>query len=135
LRQSASGASLASPEEPDLRFAGASSDLRHIVFSTCAALSADETEVPDGKNGCNPAAPNLYEWGEGQLTLLNVLPDDSKGTPGATLGAPAGAVSADGSRVYFSVGEDGPSTSMKRARNQSCCRKRLAAARACRSPA
>jgi hypothetical protein len=82
------------PSDFDLRLAGASSDLGHAVISSCAALSAGATEVPSG-SGCDPAAQNLYEWSAGAgLSLIN-------GTPGATLAAPAGAVSDDGSHVFW----------------------------------
>jgi hypothetical protein len=106
LRESASGALTASPAEPDLRFAGASPDLRHLILSTCAALTPDATEVPSGGGGCVSAEANLYEWGEGQLTLINILPGETQGTPGARLAA-QDAVSADGQRVYFTESEDG----------------------------
>jgi hypothetical protein len=82
-----------SAEEFDLAFAGGSPDLRHLILSTCAALTAGATEVP-GVEGCDPTKPNLYEWSGGALALVNVA-------PGATLAAQAAAVSADGSRVYF----------------------------------
>jgi hypothetical protein len=108
LRQSSSGALTPSPEEPDLRFVGASPDLRQVIFSTCAALTAEATEVPDGKGGCEPSAPNLYEWEEAEPRLINVLPGEAQGTPGALLAAQVGAISADGSRVYFTMVEDGP---------------------------
>ena len=107
LRESASGALTLSPEEPDLRFVGASPDLRHVIFSTCAALTADAVEIADGKGGCEASATNLYRWDGTQLTLINVLPGQSKGTPGVILAAPGGAVSADGSQVYFTLVEDG----------------------------
>jgi hypothetical protein len=108
LRQSAGGELTPSPEAPDLRLAGSSPDLRHAVFSTCVALSANATEVPDGKGGCEANATNLYEWSGSQLTLVNLLAGESKSTPGAILAAPGGAVSTDGSRVYFTIDEDGP---------------------------
>jgi hypothetical protein len=85
----------------DLTLAGASPDLRHVVLSTCAKLSAEATEVPSGGGGCDPSEPNLYEWEEDQLHLLNILPGQGEGTPGARLAAQGGAVSEDGSRVYF----------------------------------
>jgi hypothetical protein len=107
LRQSAGGAVSLSPEALGLRFAGASPDLRHVVFSTCRALTANATEVPNGKGGCEASATNLYQWDGTQLVLINVLPGQSKGTPGAILAAQGGAVSADGSRVYFTLAEDG----------------------------
>lgn len=68
------------PTTPALRFEGASADLGHLVFS---------------------AAGGLYEWSGGSLETVSA-------TPGARLAAPLGAVSANGRRVYFSVGEDGP---------------------------
>jgi hypothetical protein len=101
LRQSASGAFFASPEAPDMSFAGANPELTALVLSTCKALTADAAEAP-GVGGCDPAQPNLYRWSGGALTLLNLLPAETQGTPGASLAAPLGAVSADGSRVFFS---------------------------------
>jgi hypothetical protein len=89
------------PAEFELALAGASPDLRHVVLSTCAALTADATEVPLGE-GCDPGEQNLYEWSAATgLALVNLLPSQGQGTPGAALAAPAGAVSADGSRVYW----------------------------------
>jgi hypothetical protein len=87
----------------EIRLVGATSDLSHVILSSCAALTGDATEVP-AAGGCDPAEQNLYEWSGGGLTLVNVLPGEVTGTPGATLGAQSGAVSTDGSRVYFSVG-------------------------------
>jgi hypothetical protein len=88
------------PAHFDLQLAGASPDLSAAVLSSCAALSADATEVPSGE-GCDEAKPNLYRWSGGSLALLNLLPAQSTGTPGAELAAPAGAVSESGGRVYF----------------------------------
>ena len=105
LRQSSDGSLTTSAQADDLTFAGATPDLAHVVLSSCAALTADATEAP-GVGGCDVAQPNLYEWSGGGLTLINFLPGETHGTPGATLGAQAGAVSADGSRVYFSAGGD-----------------------------
>jgi hypothetical protein len=76
------------PAEFELSFAGASADLSHVVLSTCAALSVG------AQDGC-PGEENLYRWSAGGgLTLINA-------TPGAALAAPGGAVSEDGTRVYF----------------------------------
>jgi hypothetical protein len=102
LRQSAGGALTLSPEEPDLRFSGASPDLRHVILSTCAALTPDATEISEG-GGCDPTARNLYEWSDGQLALINLLPGESHGTPFASLPVQSGAVSEDGSRVYWTL--------------------------------
>lgn len=82
------------PAEFDIAFAGSASDLRHIVVSTCSALTPDATEAALG-GGCDPAKPNLYEWSAaGGLDLVNLV-------PGAVLGAQSSAVSVDGSRVYW----------------------------------
>jgi hypothetical protein len=85
--------------------AGAGTDLRHVVISTCAALTADAVEVATAE-GCDPVESNLYEWSDGALEAVNLLPGEGETTPGASLAAPAGAVSADGSRVYWE-GADG----------------------------
>jgi len=83
------------PADFDLTLAGASPDLRHAVLSSCAALTPDASEVLLGED-CDPTQQNLYLWSSGGgLTLVNA-------SPGAALAAPGGAVSADGTRVYWS---------------------------------
>jgi hypothetical protein len=72
----------------ELSFAGSSPDLKAVVLSSCAALTASAGD------GCSGGDRNLYLWSGGALTLINA-------TPGAQLGAQSGAVSTDGSRVYF----------------------------------
>jgi hypothetical protein len=86
---------------PDLRLVGATEDLSSVVFATCAALTADATEVPAPGGGCDPTFPNLYLDQAGTLRLLNVEPGESTGTPGASLAAQRGATSDDGSRAYW----------------------------------
>jgi hypothetical protein len=90
------------PEDFELAFAGAAPDLGHVVLSSCAALTPQASEVPGVGGECNPAATNLYEWSpRAGLSLLNFLPDSGEGTPGAAIAAPGGAVSIDGSRIYW----------------------------------
>jgi hypothetical protein len=93
------------PEDFELTFVGASPDLAHVVLSTCAALTPPATEVP-AVEGCDPGAANLYEWTAGSLRLLNLLPGQAQGSPGASLAAPSGAISTDGVRVYFTQAGD-----------------------------
>jgi hypothetical protein len=94
------------PARFGVSLAGATSDLSQVVLSSCAALTPNAIEVPLGE-GCDPGAQNLYEWSAGAgLALLNLLPAQSSGTPGAELAAPSGAISGDGSRVYFTQGEN-----------------------------
>jgi hypothetical protein len=92
-------------------FAGASRDFSHIAFSANDALAPNAIDTP------NETERNLYEWSNGQLRLVNVLPDGSVLPPssipvfgseygqGLEAGPGGGAynhvVSADGSRVFW----------------------------------
>jgi DNA-binding beta-propeller fold protein YncE len=91
----------------ELEFEGAAADLRHVVFRSDVALSTSA-----------PSAPGLYEWSAGKpaseaLSLVSVLPGNKRAAPSepaAQLGdfipagsATRGAVSADGSRVFWSA--------------------------------
>ncbi len=98
VRDNATGAYLLLNAPPpgvapaDAHFKGASLDLSHVVFSEKAPLT--------------PNAPHsledLYEWGEGALRLLTMLPDGATASgslaEGLTL---AHAISADGSHILF----------------------------------
>jgi hypothetical protein len=98
------------PEDFSVSLAGATEDLSHVVLSSCAALTANATEIPDGSGGCEADAQNLYEASGGSLTAISLLPGETHTTPGlgpTELAAPIGAISKDGSRVYFSATEDG----------------------------
>jgi len=99
--------SAVTPEHFAVSFAGATPDLAHVVLSSCAKLTSNATEVMGGPGECVAGERNLYMWSGGALTLLNVLPGDTAGTPGALIGAPLGAISTTGSRAYFSELEDG----------------------------
>ncbi|HET7590831.1 MAG TPA: hypothetical protein VFK14_11705 [Solirubrobacterales bacterium] len=84
-----------------LALAGATPSLSHVVLSSCAALSANATEAAT-PGDCDDAAENLYSWtAGGGLTLVNLRPGQSTGTPGAALAAPAGAIPENGARVYW----------------------------------
>jgi hypothetical protein len=94
-------AAAVSPEEFELRFSGATPDLHHIVLSSCAALTADATEVAT-PGGCASVDQNLYEWSDGTLSLVNRLVGGGTGSlVPATLAAQSGAISSDGTRIYF----------------------------------
>ncbi len=92
------------PERPEA--AGASTDLSHVVFQQKASLL-----------GASPDHEHVYEWAGGPLSQVDVPPEgikfegeDSVGAPGAgselaSQGNPWRAVSADGSRVFFTAGE------------------------------
>jgi len=83
-----------------LSFAAASPDLSHLVLSSCAALTQDATETLASPGECAPER-NLYEWSASGLKLINLLPGQTEGAPGARIAAPIGALSEDGSRVYW----------------------------------
>ncbi len=102
------------PEHYEVKFAGASTDLTHVVFDANDALTA----------GAPANAQSVYEWTGGSLQLVSVLPG-----PGDVAAASAGAgdgiadhvspndVSADGSRIFWTdnngqlyVREDGVTT-------------------------
>jgi hypothetical protein len=89
------------PSDFELAFAGATPDLAHVILSTCAALTPEASEVPGPEGECDAAEQNLYEKTGTSLKLINLLPAQAGGTPGATLAAQSRAISADGSRVYF----------------------------------
>jgi hypothetical protein len=80
-----------------LQFVAATPDLSHVVISSQVALT------PDSAPG-----ENLYEWGEGQLRLVNVLPGaERKPAAGAKLGyggeVVRDAISDGGKRVFWSA--------------------------------
>jgi hypothetical protein len=99
--------SLTSPAEPDLRLAGATADLSDVVLQTCAALTAEALEEAEGE-GCDPADTNLYEWSDGGLNLINASGGEILPAPFGHLAAGSGAISEDGSRVYWYQLEEGP---------------------------
>jgi hypothetical protein len=80
----------------ELSFAGATADLAHVIFSSCAALTPGATEVPGAGGECDPAKQNLYEKTGSTLTPINPV-------PGAKLAAQSRAISANGARVYFTA--------------------------------
>jgi DNA-binding beta-propeller fold protein YncE len=99
----------AGANEFDARFAGASTDLGHVVFtandalvSGGGALEAELAADVQGEVAKHENRDYLYEWFGGRVGLVGVLPEGEGGKvlPGASFDA----VSEDGSRVYFSDG-------------------------------
>jgi hypothetical protein len=83
---------------------GASRDGRHLLFESLGRLTPDAPE-PNG-------LPKLYEWFDGQVRLVGILPADEGGGPALSSVGGRGildrqrtepAMSDDGSRVYFTV--------------------------------
>ena len=98
-------------------YAGASPDFSHVLFEANYALTGATPFAPPAQESA-PGKFNLYEWVGGQLRLVNVLPGNTTAAPDAVLGGKAdalataegtGAVSADGSRVFWTDRETGQS--------------------------
>jgi hypothetical protein len=82
----------------DAQFQAASVDLSHVIFTETSPLAI----------GAQYGVENLYEWDEGALRLVSVLPDGTAvaGSLAAIVGTPEheGVVSNDGSHVLFTYG-------------------------------
>jgi hypothetical protein len=82
----------------DAIFRAASADLSHVIFTETSPLA----------QGATYGVKNLYEWDQGALRLVSVLPDGTAvpGSPAAKAGTPEhqGVISSDGSHVLFTYG-------------------------------
>jgi hypothetical protein len=76
-------------------FDGASVDLSHVVFDEQAPLTSN---APDG-------ADDLYDWTEGGLELVTVLPDGAPvaGSLAASWETQPRVISANGSHIFFTA--------------------------------
>jgi hypothetical protein len=101
-----------------LQFAGASADSSHVLFTANDALTGASEGRPAAEGGAGSTFEkenNLYETADGQLRLVNVLPDGTTHA-NATFGAPltgdtnqihalgvqfSRVISSDGSRVFW----------------------------------
>jgi DNA-binding beta-propeller fold protein YncE len=97
----------------DAHFRGASADLSHVVFSELAPLTPPAPFATVG------GPEDVYEWDEGALRLLTVLPDGTAvegalAVPSSVNGSQS--ISGKGSRILFTSGgalymrEDGQHT-------------------------
>jgi hypothetical protein len=82
----------------DAHFQAASADLSHVIFTETSPLA----------EGARYGVENLYEWDEGALRLVSVLPDGTA-VPGsfavkAGVSEHQSVVSSDGSHVLFIYG-------------------------------
>ncbi|HEY3960880.1 MAG TPA: hypothetical protein VGL68_10265 [Solirubrobacteraceae bacterium] len=80
-----------------VNFVTATPDLSHVLVSS-------ETSLVEGFD--NEGAPAVYEWSEGKLAPVTVLPNETAtgGSVGYENFRVPNAISADGSRVVFSAG-------------------------------
>ncbi len=84
--------------ELGMHFLAATPDLRHVVFKDPSALTPEATGETTDKSA--PLQWNLYEWNEGKIALINVLPGDEGVAHGPYPGVPpvrlAGMTNANG---------------------------------------
>ncbi len=108
-----------SPSGYEMDFLAATPDLSHIVLTTPLRLTPEAVEggVPGGECNANSCGRNLYEWSNGKLSLVDVLPggeplhveSNGGGALGAYLGRSgidtAHAISNDGRWIVWAVGK------------------------------
>lgn len=111
-------------------YAGSSADFSHQAFEANDALTLESSSAPEAVDG-GEKENNLYEWVNGELRLVNVLPGNGETIPGAVFGSGTvleggganasavvtNAISDDGSRIFWTskagqlyVREDGEVT-------------------------
>ena len=96
-----------------LAFAGASVDSKHLLFLANDALTTAAEGRPAAEGGASPTfetEDNLYEVADGQLRLVNVLPDGTTHVNATFGGGVTGGfgesrfsrvISKDGSRIFW----------------------------------
>jgi hypothetical protein len=89
------------PQNFEVGLAGATADLSQVVLSSCSALTVDANVVPGSAGECDPTAQNLYRRNSEGLSLVNVLPGQAEGTPGAKLAAEGAAGALSAARAFF----------------------------------
>jgi hypothetical protein len=86
-----------------LTYGGHSADFSRIFFTANDTLTEETPFAPEPPDP-GASGSDLYEWHEGQLALVNVLPGNTavaEGAKFASISPDTHAVSDDGSRVYF----------------------------------
>lgn len=108
------------PEHYCVSFAGASANFDRVIFLATGALTPDAPEAP---------GVNLYEWFEGNLNLVSVLPGETPAQPApqtsfGAVGTGQGngcemngnivrhATSADGSRIFWTYAPPAEATQL-----------------------
>jgi hypothetical protein len=87
----------------DPRVLAVTPNLSHVLFASPYALTSNAIAVR-GEGG---SPDNIYEWSEGRLQLVNVLPN-GMASPGAiTERMERSVLSNDGSRVFFEAEPEG----------------------------
>jgi hypothetical protein len=92
-----------SPDALRLIYAGHSADFTRQFFAANDSLTEETSFAPEPPDP-GASKKDLYEWHEGKLTLVNVLPGNSTVATDAkfaSLSPDTHAVSEDGSKVFF----------------------------------
>jgi len=103
------------------RFADASADFEHVIFESQQPLTSETAgDICSDLADLNSCPGKLYEWNQGTVRLAGILPDSACGSPpcvpaaGSQAGQGVGSfqyrqmlaphtISADGSRIFFTV--------------------------------
>ncbi len=104
-RRSAVDLRLAPERESDAPVLLHSGDLSHVFFAANDVLTEKTSFAPEPSDP-GQEGHNLYEWHEGSLSLVNVRPGNAGVASGAVYASDSAdnhAVSADGSRVFWSA--------------------------------
>jgi hypothetical protein len=94
------------PGSLELKYAGHSADFSAQLFAANDALTGATPFAPQPPDPTF-SGRDLYEWRDGQFTLVNVLPGNTSVATNATFASAspdAHGISIDGSRVYWSSG-------------------------------
>jgi hypothetical protein len=95
-----------------VEFLDATPDTSHAILGSPEALTVDAKQV-EPANTTKANSQNLYEWADGKLQLVNILPDGEATEGRASVGRRgcivARAVSNDGRRVIWNDLTEGPS--------------------------
>jgi hypothetical protein len=87
-----------------VEFLDATPDASHAILGSPEALTLDAKQVEPAQT-TSAASQNLYEWADGKLQLVNILPGGEATEGGASVGRRGGivarAVSDDGRRVVW----------------------------------
>jgi len=93
----------------------------HVIFQANDALTPEDPGIAPEAPPVDEGETNLYEWSNGELHLVNVLPGNGEAVPDAVFGSglllalePGNenfnfdhAISEDGSRIFWSRKSDG----------------------------
>jgi hypothetical protein len=92
------------PETFRVKVEGASADISHVIFEANDALKTTPTASAPEPPAVSATEFDLYEWSEGALRLVNVLPGNLTASPQASIAGGDHAVSSDGARIYWTDG-------------------------------